>query len=157
MPGDLSALAQQVLLRQMAEADAASRVMPSGPLVPNRSQPMTPLASGERLGLLGGALDAASTYAFLKRGTGHEANAAFANHSPAATALLVGGEAAGTSALRSLFRRHVPATTPLADLLATMQGAYQIGLAGNNLRDKLRPSSDDRYLEQTRDAITRRR
>jgi hypothetical protein len=128
---NLNDLAQEVLMREMAAH-------------PEQYQPKAPLAASrpertidpEIAALLGGTADAASTYAFLKAGAGTEGNpilrGAFQHH-PLKTALGVGAGSLGLMALRNLLRSKGGKTgSAIADLLASQQGAEQMGLAAAN-------------------------
>lgn len=115
--------------------------------------PKTPL-NPETLALIGGLSDAASTYAFLKRGSGHEQNAMWKGMGPATTAASVAGAALGAKAIRALLRKA--GKGKLADALASVQGANQIGLAALNTRPVMNPSSDSAYTSKVHGAFTRR-
>lgn len=88
--------------------------------------------SPETAALLGGMVDAGSTYSFLKRGTGTEGNpilSPFHNH-PLGTAAGVMGMAYGGKLLRDLLRKKSPG---LADALAGNMGAAQMGTGLTNM------------------------
>ena len=127
--GEIEALARELLSRQMEVREAPDQT-PMWAL-DRILIPATPIGT-EKAAMIGGLADAASTYSFLKRGTGVEENAMFggAQNSPAKTALGVAGSAVGMMAARALLRRT--GFKRLADMLAGTQGAHQIGLAAQN-------------------------
>jgi hypothetical protein len=93
---------------------------------------------------IGGLADAASTYAFLKRGTGRESNPAlnFTGGRPAATGLAALGGLAATKAATALLRKIAPSA---ADAVSANLGAQQLGMAVNNLDARRSQSSFNRY------------
>ncbi len=87
--------------------------------------------SPETVHLLGGLLDAGSTYAGMKMGKGREGNSmvnAVANQSPEMTGLTVAGGVLGSKLLAHLIRKKSP---KVADALQANLGAQQMGLGGN--------------------------
>lgn len=147
MADGLAAFAQELMQREMQKnpAQFESRSVQS-----REQRGMSP----ETLALLGGMADAVSTYAFLKRGTGHENNAMWQGMSPAGTAASVAGAALAAKGGRALLRKFGKGT--LADMLAGVQGANQIGLAALNTRPVMTPSSDTAYIDKVHGAFTRR-
>jgi hypothetical protein len=93
---------------------------------------------------LGGLADAASTYAFTKRGTGRESNPAlnFTKGNPEATGLAALGGLAVSKGATALLRKLSP---KLADAVSANLGAQQLGMAVNNLDDRRSLSSFNRY------------
>ncbi len=85
-----------------------------------------------RLATIGGLADAASTYAFLKRGKAKESNAlmGFAGGNPEATALGALGGLAASKGITALVNKFNPR---LADALAANLGALQTSYAVGNL------------------------
>ena len=100
---------------------------------------MTPLSPG-LTGLAGGLADAASTYYFLKKGTGREDNALLGktgNH-PATTA----AAALGGYGLSKLFVKVLKKFSPAAaDAVESNLGAMQLGYAAGNVDDDVQSSS----------------
>ena len=133
MPQSIGALGDELMKREMARDPEQFKPKPfdlglqSGP---DMGSPMSP----ETGATLGSLADAASTYSFLKRGTGHEANAVmkhFGQH-PEGTALGLIGTGLAMKAGRHLLRRG--GMNGLADILAGVQGGNQMGIAAQNLR-----------------------
>jgi hypothetical protein len=127
--GEIEALARELLSRQMQVREAPD-LTPIWAL--DRALiPAAPIGT-EKAAMIGGLADAASTYSFLKRGTGQEENAMFggAKNSPLKTALGVATGAAAGMGARALLRKM--GFKRLADMLAGTQGAHQIGLAAQN-------------------------
>jgi hypothetical protein len=91
----------------------------------------------EMVALLGGTADAASTYTFLKRGTGVEGNAAlgWAKNKPLVTALAAQAGAMGMIPVRKAIRKIPKVGPQVADALAANVGALQGAYAGHNLTD----------------------
>lgn len=137
MPGAIAELARVVLEREMAKDPEQFRV----PLMPaSQSGGLSP----DALATIGGLADAASTYAFLKRGRAKEGNAlvGFTNHHPEATTLAAIGGLATTKGITALLRKVSPAA---ADAVAANLGALQLSYAVGNLgltRSTLRSSED---------------
>lgn len=167
----LSQQANDELMRELMQREMASKVMPqSGALfseaglVPNTSQPMTPMSPG--VAQLAGALgDAASTYSFLKRGTGVEDNAAYrgADNQPLATAVPVAVDGLMNLVGRALLNKTGNHTLKqLADLVMAMQGSHQIGLAAQNFSHDFGggfgpgANSEREVNQKVLDAVTRR-
>lgn len=158
----IDALAHEVMAREL-QRDPAQFETPRQP-PETRTERLDP----EMLALLGGLADAGSTYAFLKRGSGTESNAMFGGLKTAqgpipmaprpakalATAAGVAGASLGVKGIRALLRKA--GKGGLADTLAGVQGANQIGLAGLNLLPRTN-SSDQAYIEKVHGAITGRR
>lgn len=82
---------------------------------------------------LGGLADAASTYAFLKRGDSTEANplVGFTRNRAAATGVAALTGLAATKGATALIGMRFPR---VADAIASNLGAEQLGLAVDNLR-----------------------
>ena len=141
-------LISELVQREVA-ARAAEQPDPQWALPPawHANQPVPQDMKALSPGLLhtiGGLADAASTYAFTKRGTGREDNPAlnFTKGQPEATgAAALGGLALsklGTALLRKMSPR-------LADAVGANLGAEQLALAVNNLDDRRSQSSFNRY------------
>jgi hypothetical protein len=112
--------------------------------------------SPDLLATIGGAADAASTYAFLKRGTGTEGNAMLkgTNNHPEATALAALGGLAATKALTKLIKRVSPRA---ADALAANLGNLQLGYAVGNLSLENEGASSRYQRTMQADAVERAR
>ncbi len=142
MPLDIDpALIEQLVQRQaMVERFApqpALASLPPGELPPSL------------MAALGAVADGASTYQFLKQGTGTEDNAMFsgANNKPAMTALTVAGTGLAVPLAGRLLRNTLPKS--LIDAIVANIGGRSIAAAGSNL-DGLRESS----LAQSQAALT---
>jgi hypothetical protein len=125
MPDSISQFAEELMRREMARnADQFREVRP----VDRSGGGMSPHA----LATIGGLADAASTYAFMKRGTGREANGAvtaIAGTHPTATALTaIGGMLATKAATKAIGKKY----PRLAAMLAANLGAEQLSLAVAN-------------------------
>lgn len=131
MPGSISALAQEMLARELRDRPAQFREAPKFDLGLPEGVDVQPLNPEVAAGI-GGAADALSTYSFLKRGTGVEENAAWAGakNSPGKTAASVAGSAAAMMAARAMLRRF--GMGRIADMMAGVQGSHQMGLAAQN-------------------------
>lgn len=129
MPG-ISALAQELMNREMTRDPEQFRVERSA----DRSEPgMSP----HTLATLGGLADAASTYAFMKKGDRKEANPLvnmIANQQPELTALTALGGLLGTKLATKLIAKKWP---KVADMIAANLGAEQLGLAAQNTANAL--------------------
>jgi len=148
MPLNLNdAMLNELVQREIAKEDRAARFAPRPE--PNGSIPVTPL--NPALASVGGAaLDAISTYRFLKNGTGTEGNALYAHGSPLSTAAI--GAATGPL-VYLLLKQTAPA---LAKLWGAQVGAHQLGLGALNFDASNDRSSFDK-LNQKLDPTTPRR
>lgn len=90
--------------------------------------------------LAGGLGDAASTYTFLKRGTGVEGNALISGMDPLPTAIGAGTGTVGALFLREILKMKYP---KLADALAGGLGGYQMTLAAGNFNDRVPNSANN--------------
>lgn len=103
---------------------------------------MTPL-SPRMAAWLGGLADAASTYHFLRQGTGTEGNALMRGVQSPNKALVgaLGGFAATQGLLAAL--RHIK--RPVADAVEANLGALQLGYAANNMNSRSAAPSSALY------------
>ena len=93
--------------------------------------------SPQTLATLGGLLDAASTYAFMKKGTAREANPLvnmIAKQHPEMTGLTAIGGLLATKGLTHLIGKKWPRA---ADAIAANLGAEQMSLGAHNLANML--------------------
>lgn len=144
----IQTLAQQEMARQMKVNPDQFKTPTTHPL-PVEKPWLTP----DRLATIGGVADAASTYAFLKQGSGAEGNAmlGFAHNSPTKTAL---GALAGlglSKAATALLRRISPSA---ANAVAANLGAMQLMYGVGNVMDTTQPSSR-MYQSAMQRAVTR--
>src|ERR1035437_8069641 len=112
-----------------------------GPSVTTAPTPAPSSMPPELLALLGGGLDAASTYKFLKDGSGSEDNPMnhWAGKAPAGTAVGVASTAMGQALLRAALRKKWP---KVADAMAANQGAESLALGATNLDIRRLPLTD---------------
>lgn len=142
------------LVKRQIEHDTAQRTMTPAP-----SQPPGDL-SPKLLALLGAAADGASTYSFMRDGSGNEDNALYRplGKSPLATGLAVAGTGiASTALIHKILGKRFPV---IAGALIANQGANQIGLAGRNLAgdhsiEGATVSTPDSYNRSVTQAIRR--
>lgn len=153
----ISELAQELLRREMEKPQPMTSRMGSdaNPLVPTSGQAIQPI-DPTLVSLLAGGADAATTYNFLKNGTGRESNAMFGGSSNAknialgvaGTNLLTNGVLAAAQRAPNAFIRKV------AGLAQPNFAMHQAGLASNNLdTGGYHASSDMRTLDQLRKGI----
>jgi len=124
-------LVDQLVQRQIAQDEKTkSMQMPE----PSRGPEPTPLDPKIAL-LLGQAADSASTYAFLKKGTGREANPAlgYMNGRPWSVIPSSIAGAAGYSLLHKFLSKKSP---KVANTLAGLVGGFHGALAGANMEDE---------------------
>lgn len=124
--GPISDLASELLQRELNKNPEQFKTKP----VP---QPNESGMSPHTLATIGGLLDAASTYAFMKRGTHKEGNALvnmIAGQQPEMTGLSAIGGLLATKAMTKLIGKKWPG---VADAIAANLGAEQLGLGIHNL------------------------
>src|ERR1035437_10164139 len=116
-----------------------------GPSMPAPT-PATSSMPPELLALLGGGLDAASTYKFLKDKSGTEDNPMeqWAGKGPAGTAVGVASMAMGQALMRAALRKKWP---KLANAMAANQGAESMALGVQNLNIYREPQGDTSAAE----------
>jgi hypothetical protein len=160
MEGSIEAFAQELMVRELRRRPGLFAPAPKFDLRLPRGVEVKPLHP-EALAVVGGLADAASTYSFLKRGTGVETNAMYLglNNSPAKTAAGVAGGTAAMMAARALLRKL--GMSRVADLIAGAQGSHQIGLAAQNAQydaaGAFPAGSEDIVRSKVQTAMTRRR
>lgn len=117
-------LTQELISRYTKGSPLTSEPAPEPLATPSTISPKNAL-------ILGGLADAASTYGFLKNGSGVEDNAmvGFAKNSPIGTGLAAAGGTLGALLIHKLLSKKMP---KLADTLAGGLGGYQTTLAGWN-------------------------
>jgi len=128
MPGPISDLASALLDRKMQENPDQFKTAISRPVDRSESG-MSP----HTLATIGGLADAASTYAFMKRGNMRETNPlvnAIAKGNPEMTGLTAIGGLLATKGLTHLIGKKWPKA---ADAIAANLGAQQLGLGVHNL------------------------
>ena len=135
MPQSIGALGEVLMQREMTrDPEQFNTARPKFDLGlqsgPDMGNPMSP----ESAATIGSLADAASTYSFLKRGTGTEGNAVMQHlgQHPEGTALGLIGTGLAMKAGRHLLRKG--GMPRLADILAGVQGGNQIGIAAQNMR-----------------------
>jgi hypothetical protein len=132
MADSIAALAQELMKREVMERPAQFNRPSSGiDLGLNPAIDVEPI-NPELGAVVGGLADAASTFSFLKRGTGKEGNAMWngAKNSPGKTAAGVAASSLAAAGLRHLLRKK--GHGKLADLIAGIMGGQQVGLAAQN-------------------------
>lgn len=125
-------LIQELVKRQVEEQQMQERFAPRADAPSPEQTTMSP----DKALLLGGMADAASTYSFLKRGTGREDNAVLNNllGGQAQQALPTAAAAFGTTMGALLLKKLIAKASPkVADTLAGGLGGYQLTLAGGNI------------------------
>lgn len=125
-PVAISALAQEVMQRELARDPEQFKV--DVPAQPKPEKTISP----QHLATIGGLADAASTYAFMKRGTARESNPiarAMGGNSPERTALAAIVGLLATKAATGFIGKKFP---KVADALAANLGAQQLSLATHN-------------------------
>lgn len=123
----IGALGEELLRREM-ERDPEQFKQPIQP-TPRKEGGLSP----GMLHTIGGLADAATTYAFLKRGSGRESNqlVGFTNQHPEATALAALGGLAATKGLTHLIGKFSPrAADAVSANLGALQSAYSVGNLG---------------------------
>jgi hypothetical protein len=153
----IDALAKELMAREVNERPAQFDKRPALDLgLPPRSD-VTPI-NPEAAALMGGLADAASTFSFLKRGTGVESNAMHQQGDPLKTAASVAIAALLGSGGRHILRKM--GHPKIADLIAGAMGGQQMGLAAQNLQSDLRggftQASDDAVTSKVHGALMRR-
>lgn len=133
-------LTQELLIRQAQEPTVS----------PEQQNDLSPTL----LALLGAAADGASTYGFLKSGTGKEGNRALSGMSPLGAGIGAASSGLAGVGLAKLLGKKFP---KLADALIANQGARQIGLAAENISSPgvtYKDSSDGLYNKKVGSAMT---
>jgi hypothetical protein len=139
MPQSIGALGDELMKRELArDPEQFNAARPKFDLGLQSGPSISPI-DPHRLATIGGLADAASTYYFLKRGTGREGNAmmGFANNNPEMTALGALGGLAASKGVTSLIKRFSPRA---ADAIAANLGALQSAYAVSNLDPSRRSS-----------------
>lgn len=137
MPLNLSdAMLRELVQRELVKERATQRLAPEQA---GTDAPSAVTAINPALASVGGAaLDAISTFRFLKNGTGYEDNKLYAHGSPLATAAI------GASAGPLLYLLLKRASPKLASVIGSQVGAHQLALGAENLRD-FRPNTGDSW------------
>ena len=140
-------LFDQAAIQEMAQRQLRNEQPAMYAPAPERVQPSTTI-NGKSLSpleavLAGSAIDSASTYKFLKGGTGSEGNAMWQGMSPLATGAAVG--LAGP-ALHYALKKISPR---LANMVGSQLGARQMALGGENFKNsRSELSSEDRVTQK---------
>lgn len=131
----IAQLAEELMRREMATNPGQFKT--SKKPVDFQDNAMVPI-DADTLGTIGGLADAASTYYFLKRGTGSETNALIkgTNNHPEATALAALGGLAASKGVTALLRKFNP---KLAEAVAANLGNLQTQYAISNMGLKSLP------------------
>lgn len=121
-------LMDQLIQRELKQSKAIEEFMPKPPAPSPPTKPLNPKVAM----LLGGAADAASTYKFLKDGSGRESNPMFSyfNGRPWAVIPTAAAAGLGYNTLHSLIKKKSP---KVADTIAGLLGGHQMALAGHNV------------------------
>lgn len=164
--GPLEGLAQELLRRELNKPGINREW--EAPKEAPRSETAT--LSPTMMAALGGAMDVAGTYSFMKRGTGVEANPimrAIGGETPAGTAAAVGLTTAGTMGIGHLLRKLGGMKgKKIADLLGSQQGAMQmdLGLGGlsrthdrNQRKRPHAPTGFETAADKFRNGVTQRK
>ena len=122
------ALVQQLIDRELQKERMTAQVMPKQEQAPSSPKPLSPKMAM----MLGGAADAASTYTFLKNGSGTEANPMFQyfNKNPWTVLPTSAATGLGYHYLHKLLKSKSP---KIAATTAGLLGGYQMALGGNNM------------------------
>jgi hypothetical protein len=129
----INPLIQRELAKEQMQERFAPRAEDSAP------PPVKPLSPG-LVSALGAGVDAASTYRFMKNGTGREDNAMFSHGSPAATAAL----GAATGPLGYLLLKRI--NPKLADMWGSQVGGHQLGIGALNLSESNPQPGPDKFI-----------
>lgn len=150
MAGPIAAIAMDILRNRMQQDPEQYRDREA---VVEQEKP--PLLTPQRMHLLGGLADAASTYYMTKRGTRQEGDPLVGRlGSPETMGLGLVGQLAATRGLAALIRKKYP---KVADALEANKGGMQIGLAAENVQSGPRPAALDSYTSAIDRATTMRR
>lgn len=121
-------LINELVKRQVAEQQTRKRVDTQPEDTPHQQTTLSPTAAS----IIGALADGASTYSFLKRGTGVEDNAMFGGlkGKPLATALSAAGTGLAAPLLGKLLKGKLP--KGVIDALVANMGARTLATAGAN-------------------------
>jgi hypothetical protein len=124
-------------LPDLIAAELKTRPPKDAQRAPERS-PVSTL-SPTTASLVGGLMDSGSTYAFLKRKTGHEDNALIAGLAKKSPELLTALGVAANLALPLVWKQIAKKFPGVGNALAANQGALQMGYGALNTQHTLSP------------------
>lgn len=133
-------LINQLVQRELNKTKVAEEyaIRPEEKPAPPNVEAISPKAAM----LIGGLMDSASTFNFLKRGTAKEGNPAFKYFNKNPWAVIPTSAAVGTGYhfLHKLLGKISP---KIADTTAGLLGGYQMGLGGRNFQNSFDSGKDE--------------